>query len=199
MAAWYEIVSCICYVEWGLIHLIGLHLICSNAIKKDMSGVYLVVYSGASSGLKQAYEVARQGNKWPVLPERLMIQHGLNIGVAGCWSFYAAYMAVNITSFPYAFLIGLIPVLADIAYFIAVDIPHLGDAASEAQTYIVSIAHATLIYSLKVQHNTSDTTFLLQLLPALGLFFAGIISKALGCGKAHPEDNNTAAVELGDQ
>lgn len=194
MAAWYEIVSCICYAEWGLIHFIAMGIICSNAFKKDMSGVYLGVYGNASSGVKQAYEAGR--GKWPVLSERIMIQHGWNLGVAGFWSFFAAYMAVNVASYPYAFFIGLIPVLCDIGYFVAVDLPCLGDVPGQAQTYIVSIAAAALTYSVKLHHNTSDATFLLQMLPPTGLFFACIINKCKE--KAQPHPANSAMVELQD-
>lgn len=193
MAEWYEIVSCVCYVEWGLIHLVAMAMVAGNACKKDMSGVYLAVYGGASDKVKKAYV---DTSKWPVFSERLMIQHGLNLGIAGCWSLFAAYIAMNVAGFQNAWLFGLIPVLADTAYFVAVDLPALGDIPSQAQTYIVSIGATTLTYSIRVRQHTQDTTFYIQLMVSSGLFFASIahlvIHKVMGRHEPEGEEMELA-------
>ena len=66
-----------------------------------------------------------------------MIQHGMNLWIAGLFADLA--ILALILNWEAAPVIALLPFLIDVAYFTGFDIPQLGGAIGQAQTYIVSV------------------------------------------------------------
>ena len=130
---------------------------------------------GILSGASQTFT---NFNPYPVYTNRILIQHGINLGIAG---FYSAPLAIAAMAFnsEYAPFVALVPYLVDWGYFIAVDLPHLGTIVGEAQTYIISVG---LICVALFRYNNSDQgeweTLQVNVFVGLGaaLITAGIVN-----------------------
>ena len=109
------VVAAACLHEWAFIHyLAGIMIVPSawvNNVGKAMGGITAV-------GINyEAYE-------YPVHTNRIFIQHGLNLAIAGLFSDLAiGGLVLNWEAAP---MIALVPFLVDVGYFTAVDLPHLG-------------------------------------------------------------------------
>ena len=109
------VVAAACFNEWAFIHYIALIVIAPNGwvnkVGSAMKGI-------AATGIDyEAYE-------YPVHTNRIFIQHGLNLGIAGLFSHLSIVgMVLNWEAAP---MIALVPFLLDVSYFIAIDLPHLG-------------------------------------------------------------------------
>ena len=83
-----------------------------NNIGFGMGGI-----TGSSGIDYEAYE-------YPVHTNRIFIQHGLNLAIAGLFSDLAiGGLVLNWEAAP---MIALVPFLVDVGYFTAIDLPHLG-------------------------------------------------------------------------
>ena len=88
-------------------------------------------------GLAEKSGIDYSAYKYPIHTSRIYIQHGMNLGIAGFFCQIAILaMWFNWEAAP---VIALVPFLMDTAYFIAIDLPHLGSLMAEAQTYIISV------------------------------------------------------------
>ena len=110
------VVAAACLHEWALIHYgAGLFIVPSawvNNVGFAMGGIT------AATGIDyEAYE-------YPVHTNRIFIQHGLNLAIAGLFSDLAiGGLVLNWEAAP---MIALVPFLVDVGYFTAIDLPHLG-------------------------------------------------------------------------
>ena len=143
--------GCFCYVEWGLIHVAACGLFVTGSMANDGSGLgemYTMVMGGASEALKEGF----LKTKWPTMANRILLQHGMNLGWLGGWSFMVAYLAFSQKPLSRYIWLLTVPILvADFAYLVAVDTHKLGEPPGEAQTFICSIGSALLVYDLYAQ------------------------------------------------
>ena len=140
-----------CYVEWGLIHIAAFVLFTMHSRANDGSGLnelYPAIYGAASDKIVANFHAAT----FPAWSNRLLLQHGFTLGWAGVWSLFVAYVAYNQQPLArYTWLLTVPVLLTDTGYFWAVDIPKLGAAPAEAQTFICSIGAALFVYDLYKQ------------------------------------------------
>jgi hypothetical protein len=122
------IVSALCFNEWATIHY--------------LAGIMTVYFSwtgdvgSAMSGIASATGISYSSYDYPVHTSRLAIQHGINLWVAGLFAHLTIVaMVLNWEAAP---VIALLPFLIDVGYFVGFDLPLLGAAIGQAQTYIVS-------------------------------------------------------------
>lgn len=140
----------VCYVEWGLAHIAAMALILKEAWNNDASGmgdVHMKLLMGASDSKKESWDIAY----FPPFSNRLMLHEGLNLGWAGLWAIFVAYVASEQARLPlsrYIWLLTLPVVLVELGYFVAVDAVGLGGPAAEAQTFVCSVGAALLVYDL---------------------------------------------------
>ena len=92
---------------------------------------------GAMEGIASATGISYSSYDYPVHTSRLVIQHGINLFIAGIFSDLA--IVALMLNWESASFIALLPFLIDVAYFTAFDLPLLGGAIGQAQTYIVSV------------------------------------------------------------
>ena len=88
---------------------------------------------------------------WPLFSNRIPIQHGINLLAVATEAWVAVALIANKSRC--ALLGCLAPFLADIAYFVAVDVPAFGGAPSEAQTFIVSVGTLSAAMMVKAEHS----------------------------------------------
>lgn len=88
---------------------------------------------------------------WPVFSNRVPVQHGINLLSVSVEAWVAVALIANKSRC--ALLGCLAPFLADIAYFVAVDVPALGGPPSEAQTFIVSVGTLSAAMMVKAEHS----------------------------------------------
>ena len=123
------VVAAACLNEWAFVHYIAGILVVPNGWVNN-NGKAMNNF-GLTTGIDyEAYE-------YPVHTNRIFIQHGLNLAIAGLFSDLAiGGLVLNWEAAP---MIALVAFLVDVAYFIAFDLPHLGPIPAEAQTYIISL------------------------------------------------------------
>ena len=144
-----------CFVEWAIIHVAACVLILAFALDDSSAGLgemHTMVLGGMTPGLKKEF----LDTTFPKYTNRLFIQHGLNLGWAGLWSFLVAYVVYYQESATsglhrYVWLLSVVVLLFDWGYLIAVDIPSLGEPPGEAQTFICSIGSALVTYDAMKQ------------------------------------------------
>ena len=79
---------------------------------------------GAMAGIFGSSGIDYTAYTYPVHTNRIFIQHGINLGIAGLFADIAIVALIfNMEAAP---LIAFVPFLVDVGYFIAVDLPHLG-------------------------------------------------------------------------
>ena len=118
---------------------------------------------------------------------RLLLQHGLNLGFAGLWSFLVAYVVYRQDAsmaglYRYSWLLSSVVLMVDWGYFIAVDIPSLGEAMGEAQTFICSIGSVLITYDVYKKGKISSGEARLCYAASLCLTVAGTVNLALKLG-----------------
>merc|ERR1711998_203775 len=91
----------------------------------------------ALAGIATESGIDYKAYEYPVHTNRVFIQHGINLGIAGLM----AHLAIPAMwmGWEAAPVIALVPFLADVGYFIAFDLTHLGAIYAQAQTYIISV------------------------------------------------------------
>uniref|UniRef100_A0A7S4C053 EXPERA domain-containing protein n=1 Tax=Chrysotila carterae TaxID=13221 RepID=A0A7S4C053_CHRCT len=139
-----------CYLEWGLAHLLACGLVCVPAARDDPGAVLSTYLKGASDKEREHL----RDHPFPRHTNRILLQHGYNIGVAGAWSLMLCYFVL--APVRNTWLLGLLPWTFDIGYFLSVGVPELGDTASEAQSYIITTA---LFLTAFVVRDAYDVTF----------------------------------------
>ena len=145
-----------CYVEWGLIHIAAFVIFMMHSRDNDATGLkelYPAIYGGASDELHSSFRAAT----FPAMSNRLLLQHGFNLGWAGLWSLFAAYVAYKQQPLArYTWLLTVPVLFVDIGYFWAIDTVKLGNAPAEAQTFICSIGSALFVWDLYKQGKIGD-------------------------------------------
>lgn len=157
-------VAAVCYFEWGFVHVFVFVAMGAQCFQKKVSDAYLFCYSIAPKDVVDAYKTTN----WPIHAERLLGQHAWNLGVVGFVSACAGLLCWNYTEngqgalHPASWFVGLAPVLADIGYFLAVDVPELGHWSAQLQTYIVSIAGIGFTHLMRLNNDTPENQWWLN-------------------------------------
>lgn len=134
---WVHWIAVICFLEWGLIHIVAGVGTLYFAHKPDIPSLLIFICQGAPEAVQAE---AKEMTSWSPLNIRILAQHGLNLLWVGVWSTALAWAIASSATIPrLMFVMGLWPYFADVAYFYAIDLPHYGTITSEMQTVIVSI------------------------------------------------------------
>jgi hypothetical protein len=176
------IIACICFVEWGLIHLAAGILSWfylggvggGSCTKGSAAGGLLNV--ALMAGLTDDEKAAFTNQKYPIFANRLGIQHGWNLFYAGVWSICC--LVPILTKDRHAWFWGLHPYMFDWGYFMAIDWVNRGGAMGVAQTFIVSTGLFCSALSVKNVHGdeVSDAEFAICLVVPCLLFAAGLFN-----------------------
>ena len=123
------VVAGLCLHEWAFIHYAAGILTVYNSWTNNVGA--------AMGGIASAGGDYTTFNPYPKDTNRVYIQHGINLFIAGLFADLAVIgLMFNFELAPY---LALLPFLVDVGYFIAIDLPHLGGVIGQAQTYIVSV------------------------------------------------------------
>jgi hypothetical protein len=132
------------------------------------------------SGITSATGIDYESYEYPVHTSRVFLQHGINLAFFGIFSHLAIFAMLFDSKA--ANLIALAPFLADVGYFIAVDIPELGAFTGQIQTYIISIALAC-VTTFTFRNSDMGSWYWLYSTPfwtmAMSLFSMGFINKGV--------------------
>jgi len=185
---WYEIVGVVFMVEWGIIHVAAMVVICMPASRNDGPG-WAGVYDNLS---KQYPSLVPQYEKMtlPPLASRIVLQHGINLGWCGLWALLAPALMSSELWNRFTFMWCLVPYMADLAYWISLDVPELVGTVGQAQTYIVSAGLFCIGYGVNERWKNSPAPFaptpfetgVMYGIPCV-LFGLGVLQKLTGlCG-----------------
>ena len=86
------------------------------------------------------------------MANRILLQHGMNLGFVGVQAVIAAVAVLK--GWRFNWLIALPALWFDVGYFVAIDIPALGGTFGEAQTYIVNCG--LIMCALATKHAYGD-------------------------------------------
>ena len=157
--------------EWALIHYLGGFLYISNSWADDQGPSMTMGNITGESGIDYT------GYTYPKHTNRIYIQHGINLFIAGFFSDLAiVVMMFNSSAAP---MIALVPFLVDVGYFTAIDLPHLGNVFAQAQTYIVSTGLICTAIFTYLNSDKGDWALLYMILfvaSSVGLILAGIVN-----------------------
>lgn len=169
MVAWAKVVGCIAFAEWGFIHIAAGVITVLPALKNECGKYFTNIMGAATEAIKTEFMTA----KWPAYTNRVLLQHGINLGWIGVWSCGCCYAIIHPTRAMWC--LCLAPWLFDVGYFVGFDMADvtLGEFMGELQTFIVSVglACAAKISADTFKVSATEKTFTLAV-PAL-LFAAG--------------------------
>ena len=155
--------------EFALVKYLAMAGVGGNAWVNNMGGA--MEGSFGETGIDYAaYE-------YPVHTNRVFIQHGMNLGIAGLFSDMA--IVALIFNWEAAPLIAFVPFIMDVANFIAIDLPGVRRLFASAQTFIISVGLicAALFRYLNSSKGSWDV---LEMVPYLvsgaGLILAAIVN-----------------------
>ena len=193
MGAW-SVIATVCFAEWGLIHVLaGCLTAYGVAVSGDVAGALGGICEKAPQEEK---DHAVAVTHWNTLNVRILLQHGLNLLFVGFMSLgLAVYLQYEVTRA--SFVLGLWPFMADVAYFIAIDLVHYGAPFAEAQTYIVSLALFSTGMLVKDEYNVGAGEATIMILIPAALVASGIFNKLqhvfLAKTKSAPEASKEVA------
>jgi len=171
-----EIIAIILMVEWAIIHVAAFVGIGIPAWSDDMSstGVYFAAdLLMTDLEYKKEYDNAVH----PRMSGKILWQHGYNLGWVGLWSGIAVPVCIAYQN-RMAWVMTLVPFLADVGYFVAFDLFQHGGRVAQAQTYIISVGSILTAISVSQHHDdVSDTEFYVSIIVPSCLIFAGILEK----------------------
>ena len=168
-----ETVAFICMIEWGLIHVAAMFMIGIPAWS-DKSPYAAYDQLMGVDAYKKEYDAATH----PRLSGKILWQHGFNLGWCGLWCGIAVPLCIYNQN-RMAWVMSLVPFLADVGYFVAFDLFKLGGGMAQAQTYIVSIG--SIMTALSVHDHwgplQSDSEFYITIIVPSLLIFFGLLEK----------------------
>jgi hypothetical protein len=119
--------------EYGVVHIIeGYHTI-SYASAGEVGS--------AMNALMPASDTDYSLETYPVDTERIILQHGINQVTAGAFSFIAMWAVLD--QWAQAPLFVLVPLLYDVGFFTAVEIPGYATPFQMAQAWAIATAMGT--------------------------------------------------------
>jgi len=201
------IIACICYVEWGLIHIAAGFLSwlpfggkgggsCTQGSKAG-GMLHVALMGGLTAEQKASFD-----REYAVFSNRLGIQHGWNLLYVGVWSIWCLLPLLGEWRMAWGW--GLHQYLFDWGYFIGIDWVHTGTGMGVAQTFIVSIGLFCSALSVKNVHGdaVSEVELALTLVTPCLLFLAGIFNLVRGktcktCMDCQPREDGVPAEESG--
>ena len=149
-------------------------------LRNDMVSYFKELVSLAPQADKDAFTNC----KFPKWTGRPLFQHAWNLGWAGAFSWLCIWLIFEPNSLlP---VISLVPWLADVGYFMAIDIPELGGAPAQAQTYIVTAACICGSIVTADHFTTPCYSLGLQIAGFSTLALAAFINKIMHLTGAHP-------------
>ena len=173
-------IAFVCYLEWGLIHILAGAMTISGALKYDLASVLSAICAVAP---EPVHEHAKSVEKWNLMNVRIVMQHGLNLLFVGlqCTALAFAVAFDFERSGRYAWYLALWPWLADVAYFYAIDLVEYGPLFAEAQTYIISTALILTSFAMKDEFGddvSAAEQVIATAVPSM-LIASGIVNKLL--------------------
>lgn len=168
-----------CFVEWGLIHVLGFLVMMPPAIKGQFKEVVAVSLSKLPASVQwKQYEALQeegtgiQDNEKgvPVFGTRQHMQLAICIGGAGVSSIVAGVIT---TWYPsrYMWWVGFPAFILDFGYWVVADLIDAGNLVAEVQTYIISFA--MIVCSVKTWQCYGETMAMWEL--AYMLFFPTLL------------------------
>ena len=168
-------VSFALYFEWGVIH-VGAG---AASLYFSMAGDICSYLGGICGGApKTLHEDMKKVTTWPPMNVRILIQHALNLGFVGLYSLALAVWTVTDLN-RYSWYLGLYPFLADIAYFLAIDTVHFGEAPGEMQTVIISTAQICTALAVKKRFPITIPELAVQLAVPACLISCAAVNKII--------------------
>lgn len=177
-------VGAVCFFEWATIHVLAFAMMAPAGLRNDIGNYYV---PGLTELAPQKDQDDILKAKYPKWIGRPLFQHAFNLGWAGCFSYLCAYAIKQKDVNPALPLISLVPWLADVGYFMAIDLPELGGPVAQAQTYIISTACICGALVAAEHHGTDPT---LQVAGFSSLMVAAVVNKLtwkLGWRKRNPQ------------
>ena len=176
------IIACICFVEWGLIHIAAGLMSwlpfggAGGASCTKGSAAGGLINCALMSAMTDDEKAAFKNRKYAVFANRLGIQHGWNLFYVGLWSILC--MIPILMGDRHAWFWGLHQYIFDWGYFMAIDWVHRGGAFGAAQTFVVSIGMFCSALSVKHVHGAavSDAEYAICLVVPCLLFGAGLFN-----------------------
>mmetsp|Transcript_14182 Transcript_14182/g.23600 ORF Transcript_14182/g.23600 Transcript_14182/m.23600 type:complete len:224 (+) Transcript_14182:66-737(+) len=144
---WYEWIGIVCMVEWGLVHVLAMFLLVVPSFANDIPTTFSRLYDAMPTKyplLPAMFEAV----KAPPMMMRVMIQHSLNLGWIGSIALLVPVLMASPFWHRFTFMFALPTILADVCYWVSLDVPELVGPAGQAQTYIVSIGMFTIGYGI---------------------------------------------------
>ena len=182
---WFEIVGSILYVEWGLVHIAAMVMIILPSSRNNLTETYKGLYDKYCGDPENAKDYEALAGKWPKYAGRVLMQHALNLGVAGVWACLAPALIASAVWSRFLWIYALIPYLLDMAYWITLDVPELVGIPGQLQTYIVSAG--LFCFAFSVNYRFDDTSsepgdfdkWAMYIVPCI-LFGLGLVQKIFG-------------------
>merc|ERR1711934_15181 len=183
---WYEILGSVLYVEWGIVHIAAMVMLCLPAMRNNMTAMYTALYDKYMGEGANAVPYNELAGKWPKYTGRVLMQHSFNLGIAGFYACSAPAFIASQTWNRFTWVFALLPYFADCAYWITLDVPELVGIVGQLQTYIVSTGLFCFAFSVNERWKDMGTAtpgdfekYIMYILPCL-LFGIGLLQKLLG-------------------
>lgn len=179
-------IAAACFFEWATIHVAAFAMMAPPGLRNDIPAYYVGLTELAP---KDDQDAILKG-KYPNWIGRPLFQHAFNLGWAGLFSYYCSYLVMQTTVNPMLPVVSLVPWLADWGYFMAIDLPELGGAMAQAQTYIISTACICGALVTAEQQDTTSGSLAMQVGGFSTLIVAAIVNKLtwkLGWRKRNPK------------
>jgi len=151
-AAWF---GWLCFVEFGLVHLFTGAFVIRAAMQNDVSSAMTAIMGRLSPAEKSEMDEQTR-HEWPNQSNRVVLQHGINIGWIGLWSIV---MCVMIHYPPRMLWMLCMPLwLWSFAYWVSIDIPAVGGYLGEVQTYVCALGVLCAAIVAKNTYGSSQIT-----------------------------------------
>jgi hypothetical protein len=168
-----------CFLEWGLIHILGFFTMLPPAIKGQFKEINAISMSKLPEATQwkqyealQADGTAIEDNQKgvPVFSTRQHMQLAICIGGAGVSSIVAGIITAWYPS-RYMWWVGFPAFVLDFGYWVCSDLIDAGNFIAEIQTYIISFA--LIVCSIKTKQCYGDDVGMWEL--AYMLFFPSVL------------------------
>lgn len=169
-----RIVGFLTLLEWGMVHILAGVLTVGPALDDDLATYFGNIYPGLTPKQMKIYAKTQ----WPAFANRVLLQHGINLGWVGVWALMCCFFFVKPTRT--LWILCLAPFLFDVGYFIGIDLApgqRLGELAGEVQTFVVSTGLFCAAYTVGEIYPVSDLERAVAMLTPAALYAAALANK----------------------